>query len=115
TAGSTAESFIAVALHLHQVGSGGCQDIPRLLVNIVVTTEHTGVMISQFGSQSLLRFNLALGDKPGNQLCIVIDLELSTLKLWIFVLERVVAVRTGGDNFLDPIVVKCFDVGGNQH
>ena len=122
TTSTTAEAGIAVAIHLHQVGTGGTNQLTRSLEDLVVATQEARIVVGDLTAVLRCRYRLqaTLTDQLVQQLGVVDNLVV-TAQVRVLVAQGVEAVCTGHNNLallrrhaLEG-VVQHFDVLLCQH
>ena len=117
-AGAAAEGPLGVARHLDEPGVGEhVEQLARSLVDLVVPAEVARVVVGDRPSVRAVpgalrgadRGQLLLAHEPVEQLGVVHDLELDA-ELAVLVLQGVEAVRAGGDDLLDLVLLEGLDV-----
>ncbi len=66
-------------------------------------------MVGEGAFHGFLQLDFSLGDEVGDDLCVVIDLEVP-VEVWIILLQGIVAVGAGGDDLLHAISFHHLDV-----
>ena len=101
-AGAAAERVVAIARHLDQLAADQLQHLARRVVAAVQAPEMARVMERDALVERLFDFEPAAGQKVGEHARIVLD-RRDLAEGRVFVLDRVVAVRVGGDDALERL------------
>src|SRR6266478_1438734 len=99
TAAATAEALVAMTAHLrYAVAVEHRQHATRLIIDVVVAPDVTGIVVGQFTLvKAFGKFDLLISQKPVDEDGVMHHFIVAS-KLWILVFDRVEAVRAGGDD-----------------
>src|SRR3990172_210817 len=111
TAGAATEGLGPVAIHFHQLHSGDSREYgPGGVIDAVVSTEETGIVVGKEPGNRSLQGYLAFGNQLGDDLRMMINLKAAS-EVWVIFLKGVIAVGTSGYNFLYAVAVHGFNIG----